>query len=378
MSETLKAYKLDELQRITTALNRRAKKDGREEPVAFVASERLDLLDFGILATGNPAVDEALGGGVRRGTMCMVWGKEGTGKTRLGLDWVAYNQKQDPEFMAMWVHLEDRAFPLDAAIQAGIDLDRLLVLTIQSCGEKTFDLMMKYLWNWEKSQPLNLIDMIVVDSVAALLPAAESKSVVEHGLEGVTVGRQAAMMSKATRVLAGTGALGKTTIVFINQVRKSIESYGSPDIMPGGRAIGFYCKTIIRIDFTAGCLLKGKDGESQEIKGHTIMGKVSKNNSGPGHPHARFEYNVYYGVGVDTIGPLIDAAIQKGIIEHPSTAWFILPDGKRINGRTKLGECVRSDEVLRKMLLDYVRDETVSHTAFFTPQNEGSLDDEHS
>ncbi len=369
--------RLAQLQQITAGINRRAKKAGREAPAAFIAGEHPELLDYGLLETGNPALDEALGGGVRKGTFVMVWGKEGTGKTRLCLDWVAHNQKQDENFVAMWVHLEDNAFPLDAAIEAGVDLDRLLILAIQGCGEKTVDLMMKYLLDWEKSEPLNLLDMVVVDSVAAMLPAAESHSVVEKGMEGVTVGRQASMMSKALRVLAGTGALGKATMVLINQVRKAINPNGhSPDAMPGGKAVGFFCKTIIRLDFNADCLLRRKDGETKEIHGHTILGKIPKNNAGPGQPYAQFEYSVHYGKGVDTIGPLVDAALRKGILEQTSAAWFVLPGGERVNGRARLEERVRTDDALRDNLTEQLRSATVSYTVANAPEQEGSLDEQ--
>jgi recombination protein RecA len=366
--------KMEELKKLTTKLNAQAKRAGREDPVAFIAAGNEKLLDFGLLATGNPAIDEALEGGIRRGIFAMVWGKEGTGKTRMCFDWVAYLQKKDPEFIAMWVHLEDRAFPLQAAIEAGCDLDRLLIIPIQSCGEKTFDMMMKYLWDWEKSQPLNLVDVVVVDSVAALLPNAELDSIQKNGMEGITVGRQAAMMSKAFRTLAGTGALGKTTMLLINQVRKSIDSYGSPDTMPGGKAMAYYVKTIIRIDHNSSGLLKKGTGKDEVVYGHTINGKIPKNNAGPGKPHARFNYDVHYGIGVDTIGPLIDAAINKGIIEQPSTAWFVLPDGERVNGRSKIEARIRDDETLHQAITLAVEQAAVQAAIINAPENEGSLE----
>lgn len=337
--------KIERLQKIADDLNRRANKGKDAAPVVFFANTHPELLDYGLIETGNLTLDEALGGGFRRGIFAMIWGREGSGKSRLCLDIIAHNQNQDPNFVALFLHLEDRAFPYQAAQAAGVDLSRLIVITIQEHGEATFDLVMRYLCDGE-NKPLNLVDLVVVDSVAAMLPAAESESINEKGLEATTVGRQAAMLSKMLRILAG--ALGKTLMIFISQVRKNIDGRGNPDIASGGKAVQFYSKVIIRLD-NAGLVKSG-----EEVVGHTIAGRIGKNNTGIGKPQAQFHYNVIYGKGVDRIGPIIDAGLASGVLTQ-SGSWLMLPNGDKIQGRQNLITLLENDTYLCSALQEAIR-----------------------
>ena len=300
MSEKLKL-----LEKRTKEINRKAKRDG-DDPIAFFAKGHEHLLDLGIVETGNPAIDRALQGGLPRGQFVMFMGQEGTGKTCLSFDIIAHNQKLDPEFTALFIHLESSGFPFRSALQAGVDPTRMIIIHARESGEKTFNVMMDYLWDWETKKPSNLIDVVVIDSVAAAVPQAELDSTEEKGFESVTVGRQAAMMSKAMRVIAGTGSLGKTCLILINQLRTDVNSYGGGIVAPGGNSVKFYPKVTVRVSApNKGKLTRGAK-TNPEVYGHTVNGMVVKNNTGLGFPSAEFKYEVHYGKGVDIIAPLLD------------------------------------------------------------------------
>lgn len=345
------------LAKITNRINKEAQKENPSgPPVAFVAAGNEDLLDFGLIPTGNPAIDEALGGGFPRGTIVQVAGQEGTGKTCMAFDMIAYNQRmareKGEEFWAAYVHLESSAFPFAPAINAGVDLDQLIIINALSSGEKTFNIMMKYLWDWDKRSAVNALDMVVVDSIAAASPEAEMESA-EKDLANVTIGRQAAMMSKVLRIISGSGALGRSLLLLINQDRTGIETWGATKVRTGGKAMGYYPKITVGVSKpTKGKLTRGS-GAAQETYGHTVAGVVEKNNTQVGKPYASFVYPVIYGEGVDLICPAIDIAVRKGVIEQTSSAWFQLQymgDLVRFNGKDKIYEKARAD----KEFFDYI------------------------
>ena len=341
------------LKKITDKINREARKDNPEsELIAFVAAGNENLLDFGLIPTGNIAVDEALGGGFPRGTIAQLIGNEGTGKTCLAMDIIAHNQKIAKEkgdiFIAVYLHLEARAFPFLPAINADVDFESFYIINALSSGEKSFDTLMKYLWNWEKRTALNCVDMIVIDSVTAAEPEAELKSA-EESLANATVGRHAAMMSKLLRILSGSGALGKSLLLLINQYRTDITSKGDPRVATGGKAMGYYPKISITISKPADGRLYRGPKSNQDYYGHTVKGMIDKNNTQVGKPYAKFEYPVIYGQGVDLVNPTIDLAIKKGIIDQTSPGRFDLNyngEIQKIHGRDSLEAIVRGDTEL--------------------------------
>jgi recombination protein RecA len=380
-----KLDKLAQAQGIATSLNRAAMaKNKNAGPVAFVAFGNEDKLDLGEIATGNIAVDEPIGGGWNRGAVNMIAGQEGAGKTCLCLSTIAHNQRINPEFVAVYINLESKSFPLQQAINAEVDLKRLIVVPAAENGEAALETMLRFLWDPETKQPRNLVDLIVIDSVAAMIPQAEVKSIDEKGLDQATVGRQAAMFSKALRHLVGANRMGNSTILFVNQYRKDINSYGSPNTMPGGNAVKYYAKIIVEVTAPRGKFkkkeVKEAGGEKQEIViGHTVVGKVGKNNTGKGNPHARFEYVVMFGQGVDLTGPLLDAAIKRGVIEPGGSGWFRWEqDGeeKKFQTREKFEALIRTDVVFRTWLEEQVAAAIHKTPHGTVPEVDGSLIEE--
>lgn len=346
--------KRDKLAAIATRLNKEAQKKNpdRTEPVAFLASDRPDLLDLGVIPTGNPTIDRLIGGGFPRGTIGMLVGQDGAGKSRAAMDMIAYNQRRDPEFLALFVHLEARGFPVEAASEAGIDLARLIILNAQQSGERTLDTMVEFLWDWDKMVPVNAVDLCVIDSIAAAAPEAELRTIREEGFaKEAQVARLAAMTSKVLRDLSGCGALGRACLLLINQVRVDVGGYGAPETIPGGRAIGHYPKISVKLSRPGG---PGLIKEGDQVIGHTVKVKVIKNNSGRGWPQAEGEYKVLYGQGVDTFGPMIDLLIEKGAIRETSSGRFEVDrEGAtaKIRGRKTLTDLLQDDPEL----FDYLK-----------------------
>jgi recombination protein RecA len=375
--------KLAALKKITDKINKEVTKVNPDAPpVAFIAAGHEDLLDFGLIPTGNTAVDEALGGGFPRGTIVQIVGQEGAGKTCVCFDMIAYNQRiareKGEQFVTIYVHLEARAFPLLPAINAGVDLDYLLIINALSSAEKTFDILMRYLWDWEKRQSQNLVDLVVIDSVTAAAPEAEMKSS-EESLANSTIGRHAAMMSKAMRILSGSGALGSSLLILINQQRTNVGAYGAPQIATGGKAMGYYPKISISMRRpNSGNLMRGPK-TNQETYGHTVEGAVDKNNTQVGKPHAKFEYPVIYGQGVDLVNPVLDIAIKRDIIEQTSAGRFqieYLGETVKFHGRQTLEDKARGEAAFFQFIQNRIVNTVAATTEINAPTTEVTLDEE--
>jgi RecA/RadA recombinase len=320
----------DKLLRVTRAINAKATRQGISEPVAFIAGAEQERLQAGQIPTGIPNLDELIGGGWSRGGFSELAGVPGAGKSCLAFQTIAHNQRlakeRGSEFWALYWHNESGDFPYETALMFGVDLDALLVLDTQRSGETVLNTLTKYLWDSELKRPANLLDLVVIDSVAAVLPEAEVESIEQKGYEGSTVGRHAAMFSKWFRDVAGGGKLGRhTAFLLINQVRAKIDSYGGGDIQTGGYATEHYNKIILKLTKPAGKLIKEGKGDSERVVGHTVVVRVLKNNTGRGFPHASTEYVVRYGQGVDMVGPLFDLAVEKGIVQETSTGRYQFP-----------------------------------------------------
>jgi recombination protein RecA len=360
----------DKLSKITRALNAKATRQGIEEQVAFIASEHPDRLQVDRIPTGIPNVDEIIGGGWQRGGFSMLWGSPGAGKSCLAMETIAHNQRlakeRGGEFWVVYWHNEAGAFPYEAAITAGVDFETMVVLDTQRSGEAVLNVLTRYLWDSEKKQSLNAIDLVVIDSVASVEPEAEVESVEEKGLEGSTVGRHAALFSKYFRFIAGGGRLGRhTAFLLVNQVRQKIGGYGDPETATGGMAMEFYPKIALKVSKPLGKLIKEGSGDNTRVVGHTVVVRVTKNNTGVGNPHASTEYVVRYGQGVDMIGPLFDLAVEKGIVQETSTGRYQFPysgsvpelkgiklEGPvvKVHGGDNLKEWIRVDEVFQGWL----------------------------
>ena len=287
------------------------------------------------ISTGSISIDYALGiGGFPRGRVVEVFGPESSGKTTLTLQVIAEAQRAGG--MAAFVDAE-HALDAEYAKKLGVDIDNLLVSQPDN-GEQALEIV-------EVLVRSNSVDVVVVDSVAALVPRAE----IEGEMGDAQVGLQARLMSQALRKLTGAVSKSKTCLVFINQLREKIGvMFGSPETTTGGRALKFYSS--VRIDIRRiGAI---KDGEV--VVGGRTRVKIVKNKMAP--PFREAEVDMMYGEGVSREGDLIDQAVERKIIDK-SGAWFSFAGERLGQGRENVKIFLKEHIDLRQSIEDKVRRE---------------------
>ena len=285
------------------------------------------------ISTGCMSLDAAIGiGGVPRGRIVEVYGPESSGKTTICLHVIAEAQKNGG--LAAFVDTE-HALDINYAQRLGIDLNNLL-LSQPEFGEQALEIV-------ETLVRSGAIDVIVIDSVAALTPRIE----IEGDMGDSQMGSQARLMSQAMRKL--NAAIGKshTTVIFTNQLRSKIGViYGNPETTTGGNALKFYAS--VRIDVRRKEVIK----EAQNIIGNRVRAKIVKNKVAP--PFKEVEFDILYNEGISRIGDLIDVSTNLGIVQK-SGSWFTF-NGERVQGREGLRKLLIDDKALLDDMSNQVRE----------------------
>ena len=292
-----------------------------------------EILDIPSISTGSVGLDIALGiGGIPKGRVTEIYGPESSGKTTLTLQIIAECQKNGGS--AAFIDAENALDPIYAE-NLGCKPDDLLVSQPDS-GEQALDILQKLL-------ETAALDVIVIDSVAALVPRKE----LEGQIGDLTVGLQARLMSQALRKLSGPINKSRTCVVFINQIREKIGvMFGSPETTPGGRALKFYSS--VRLDIRRIAAIK----EGTDMTGNRTRVKVVKNKVAP--PFKMTEFDIMYGKGISYEGDLLDLALQGGIVEKMGS-WFSYKGNKIAQGREKVKILLQSDDKLLKSVLSDVK-----------------------
>jgi recombination protein RecA len=291
-------------------------------------------IDIDVIPTGSVSLDAALGiGGVPRGRIVEIYGPESSGKTTLALHIIAEAQKR--EGLAAFVDAEHALDP-SYAKKLGVDTINLLVSQPDS-GEQALEIV-------ETLVRSGALDVIVIDSVAALVPRAE----IEGEMGDSHMGLQARLMSQALRKLTSTVSKSNTCVVFINQVREKIGvMFGNPETTTGGRALKFY--TSIRMDIRRIATIK----EGQDVVGNRTKVKVVKNKMAP--PFREAEFDIMYSQGISMEGDLLDQAVNHNLIQKSGT-WFSYGETRLGQGRENVKRYLQEDKKLLAELLKKVRE----------------------
>lgn len=277
------------------------------------------------IPTGSIALDAALGiGGVPRGRIVEIYGPESSGKTTLSLEILA-----EAQAMGGVVAFIDAEHALDPgyAAKIGVDIDEVLI-SQPDTGEQALEIC-------DMLVRSGAIDVVVVDSVAALVPRAE----IEGEIGDTTVGLQARLMSQALRKLAGSLSKSNTTCIFINQLREKIGiMFGNPETTPGGRALKFFSS--VRMDIRRIDTIK----QGGDMVGNRVRVKVVKNKVAP--PFKTAEFDIMYGEGISKEGSILDLGVECGVVDK-SGAWYTY-EGERLGqGREAAKEFLRKTPELR-------------------------------
>jgi recombination protein RecA len=291
------------------------------------------VADVPVISTGSLALDHALGvGGIPRGRVVELFGPEASGKTTLALQIVAEAQKN--EGIAAFVDAE-HALDVTYARKLGVNCDELLV-SQPDTGEQALEIA-------EVLVRSGAMDVVVVDSVAALVPRAE----IEGEMGDVHVGLQARLMSQALRKLTATISKSMTAVVFINQIRMKIGvMFGNPETTPGGNALKFYSS--VRLDIRR--IGNIKDG--QEVVGSRTRVRVVKNKVAP--PFKQAEFDIMYGEGISSAGDLLDTAVQTGVVDK-SGAWYAFEKERIGQGRENAKQFLKEHPEVSGRILEQVR-----------------------
>lgn len=293
-----------------------------------MAKENID-----VIPTGALSLDIALGvGGVPRGRIVEIYGAESSGKTTIALHIIAEAQKMGGD--AAFIDAEHALDPFYAK-KLGVDINNLIVSQPDS-GEQALEIV-------EALVRSNAIDVIVIDSVAALVPQAE----IDGEMGEAHVGLQARLMSQALRKLAGITSKTKTTVIFINQLREKVGvMFGNPETTPGGRALKFYAS--VRLEVRKGEIIKQ---QGQPI-GTKVKVKVVKNKVAP--PFKEAEFDLIYGEGISKEGNVLDVAVNIDVIQK-SGAWYTYNGQKIGQGRENAKQFLKENPDIMQEIIEKIK-----------------------
>lgn len=330
---------------LKTAMAQLEKKFG-EGTVMFMGENR--RMDIESISTGSLMLDLALGiGGLPRGRIIEIYGTESSGKTTISLQAVAEAQKAGG--MAAFIDVEHALDPVYAR-KLGVDIDNLLV-SQPDTGEQALEII-------ETLVRSGAIDIIVLDSVAAMTTKAE----IDGDMGDAHVGVQARLMSQAMRKLTAVISNTNTVAIFINQIREKIGvMYGNPETTPGGRALKFYSS--VRIEVRRGEPIK----DGGEIIGNRTKCKVVKNKVAP--PFKTAEFDILYGQGVSKMGEIVDTAVDFDIIKK-SGSWFSYNDMKIGQGREKVLDYLKNNPDICNEIEKKIRDEVAKNSSLLDSHDE--------
>ncbi|KAB0680857.1 recombinase RecA [Aureimonas leprariae] len=321
---------VDKTKALDAALSQIERAFGKGSIMRLGAQEKLDI---DTVSTGSLGLDIALGiGGLPKGRIVEVYGPESSGKTTLALHTVAEAQKRGG--ICAFVDAEHALDPVYAR-KLDVDLDNLLI-SQPDTGEQALEIV-------DTLVRSGAIDVLVVDSVAALTPRAEIEGEMGESLPGM----QARLMSQALRKLTGSINRSKCMVIFINQIRMKIGvMYGSPETTTGGNALKFYAS--VRLDIRRTGAIKERD----EVTGNQTRVKVVKNKLAP--PFKQVEFDIMYGEGVSKMGELIDLGVKAGIVEK-SGAWFSYNSQRLGQGRENSKTFLRDNADLAQEIESAIR-----------------------
>lgn len=295
--------------------------------------DKIFQIDGNVIPTGSLALDIALGvGGIPRGRIIEIYGPEASGKTTLALHIMAESQRQGGR-----VAIIDAEHALDPeyAQRLGLDTDALLI-SQPDHGEQALDIV-------EMLLNSNALSLIVIDSVAALVPRAE----LEGEMSDAHMGLQARLMSKALRKLVGIASKANTTLIFVNQIREKIGIvFGNPEVTPGGRALKF--SSTMRIEVRRSDSIKS----GVDIIGNQVTAKVVKNKVAP--PFKKAQFDIIFGLGISKTGNILDLAVNEKLI-NKSGSWYTIGDDKLGQGRENAKVALRENPELLLSLENEIR-----------------------
>src|SRR5438552_3558314 len=335
MDAPVKALNTEKAKALQAALAQIEKQFGKGSIMRLGEGEKIE--DIQVVSTGSLGLDIALGvGGLPRGRVIEIYGPESSGKTTLTLQVIAEMQKQAGT--CAFIDAEHALDPVYAR-KLGVNIDELLI-SQPDTGEQALEIV-------DSLVRSGAVDLIVIDSVAALTPKAEIEGEMGDSLPGL----QARLMSQALRKLTATIKKANCMVIFINQIRMKIGvMFGSPETTTGGNALKFYAS--VRLDIRRTGSVKVRD----EIIGNNVRVKVVKNKVAP--PFREVEFDIMYGEGISKLGEIIDLGVKAGVIEK-SGAWFSWNSQRIGQGRDNAREFLKANPDIAAQIEEQVRGNAV-------------------